>query len=134
MFTGHKERLSGVDLAEKLTGAKIAIFNPQVTCLHRLEHVSEQRALLGMAIFTRKNIGHQAQGRFIDHQRFPWQSPRLNASQHLEAMLRRFDAVAIDNFDPIARQPRRALAIQVLNQRAELTGAIAHQLRRRVGL
>ncbi len=46
MFTGHKEGRSGVDLAEKLTGAKIAIFNPQVTCRHRLEHISEQRALL----------------------------------------------------------------------------------------
>jgi hypothetical protein len=40
-------------------GAKVAIFNPEVIRLDVLEHLRDQAALLGMAIFVEKDIGNQ---------------------------------------------------------------------------
>jgi hypothetical protein len=40
-------------------GAKVALFNPEVIGLNVLEHLSNQAALLGMAILLQKDIGNQ---------------------------------------------------------------------------
>ena len=43
-------------------------------------------------------------------------------------MRTRFEAVAIDNVDPIAREPRRPLTAPVRDKGGKLTRALAHQL------
>src|SRR5258705_9417930 len=62
MCTGDEEGAQVVDLTEKIPGTKIAVFNPQITGLYRLEERPEQRAFLSMAVFAGKDIGHQATG------------------------------------------------------------------------
>src|SRR6266508_5633191 len=71
MLPNDKARPAMIDVAQKVPRTEIAIGNPEVTRLHRLEDATEQRALLGMAIFARKNVTHQALIRCIDHQRLP---------------------------------------------------------------
>src|SRR6267143_5118507 len=74
-------------------------------------------AFLGMAIFTQKNIAHQALSRLIDDQGFPWQGATLHLSQGFEAPLTRFNTVAINNFHPIPWQPGGACTVKLLNER-----------------
>ena len=83
-----------------------------------------------MAIFTGKHIGDQALSRLIDDQRFAGQCPPLGLTQLFDAMLAGFDTVAIDNFDPIALQPRPPLTAHVRDYGGNLTSPIAHQLGR----
>ena len=99
MFAGDEEGPSLVDVTEKVARTKIAVFNPEITGLHRLQQRSEQRAFLRMAIFTGQDIGDQAQGGLIDHQRFAGQGPPRGLTQLFDAMLTGFEAVAIDDFD-----------------------------------
>ena len=130
MCARNAEGASLVDLTEKGAGTEIAVFNPEVTGLNRVQDGPEQRAFLRMAIFARKDIGDHTQGRFIDHQRFAGQSPPFGRTQLFDAMLTGFEAVAIDNFDPIALKPRGAFTAHVLDERGELARAVAHQLSR----
>src|SRR6267143_6851825 len=101
MFAGHAEGASLVNLTEKGAGTEIAVFNPEVAGLNRVQDCPEQRAFLRMAIFAWKDIGDHTQGRFIDYQRFAGQGTPLGFTQFLDAMLTGFEAVAIDDFDPI---------------------------------
>src|SRR5512134_60059 len=129
MLTDHEETTPRVDLAEKGAGTKIAVGDPQVIPPDTLEHRPEKRALLGMAIFTGKDIRDEALGWLVDHQRFAGQGAPSGLSQCLEAMLTGFEAIAIDNFDPIALKPRGAFTVHVRNERGQLASAIAHQFR-----
>ena len=45
-----------IDIAQKVPRTEVAIGNPEVTRLHRLEDAIKQRALLGMTIFARKHV------------------------------------------------------------------------------
>src|SRR5215467_9440298 len=130
MFARHAEGASLVDLTEKGAGTEIAVFNPEVTDLNRVQDGPEQRAFLRMAIFTGKDIGDHPQGRFIDHQRFAGQGTPRGFTQFFNAMLTGCEAVAIDDVDPIALQPRGAFTAHVLDERGELARAVAHQLSR----
>ena len=105
-----------VNIAEKLPRTKVAIGNPEVTRLHCAQHRGEQRALLGVPIFTRKDIAHQARRRLVDHQRLAGQGASLNPSQVFQPMLTRFNRVAIDDLHLVARQPGRACTAHVLDQ------------------
>src|SRR6266705_79508 len=130
MFAGHAEGASFVNLTEKGAGTEIAVFNPEVTGLNRVQDGLEQRAFLRMAIFAWKDIGDHTQGRFIDYQRFAGQGTPGGFTQCFHAMLTGFEAVAIDDFDPIARKPRGAFTAHVLDERGELARAVAYQLSR----
>ena len=66
MFAGDEEGPPVVNVTEKVSGTKIAVFNPQITGRHRVEKGAEQRPFLSMAIFTGKDIGDQALGGLID--------------------------------------------------------------------
>ena len=83
-----------------------------------------------MTVFTGQDIGHQALGGFIHHQRFAGQGPPLGLAQLLDTMLTGFEAVASDDFDAIALQPRNSLTAHVLDERGKLTSAIPHQFSR----
>jgi hypothetical protein len=109
MLTDHEEAPTRVDLGEKGAGAKIAIGDPQIIPRDAREDRPEEGALLRMAIFTGKDIRDEPLGRLIDHQRFAGQGAPCGLPQFLEAMLTGCEAVAIDNFDPIACKPRGAL-------------------------
>ena len=87
-----------------------------------------------MAIFTGKDIAHQAVRGLIDDQGFPRQGAALHLAQHFEASLTRFNTIAIKNFHPIPRQPGGARTVELGDQRRQLRRTIAHQLRRGVGL
>src|SRR2546423_12706355 len=130
MFARNAEGASFVDLTEEGAGTEIAVFNPEVTGLNRVQDGPEQRAFLRMAIFARKDIGDHTQGRFIDHQRFAGQGTPRGVTQFFNTMLAGFEAVAIDDFGPIARKPRGAFTAHVLDERGELASAVAHQFSR----
>src|SRR4029453_7862455 len=130
MFASNAEGPALVGLTEKGAGPEIAVFNPEVTGLNRVQDGPEQRAFLRMAIFARKDLGDHTQGRFIDHQRFAGQSTPRGFTQFFYAMLTGFEAVAIDDFDPIALKPRGAFTAHVLDEGGERARAVAHQLRR----
>jgi hypothetical protein len=68
MLARDEKAPATVNIAEQLPCTKVAISNPEVIGLHGLENRRKQRALLGMAIFTRKDVAHDAVGRFIHHQ------------------------------------------------------------------
>ncbi len=70
MFAGDEKGVSLVDLTENVPGTTIAIFDPHITDLHRFEPLTEQRAFLRIALFTRKDIGDEALGCLVDHLRF----------------------------------------------------------------
>jgi hypothetical protein len=57
MLAADEEGASLVNVTEKVAGAKIAVFNPQIPGLHRLEAWPKQRAFLRMAVFTGEDIG-----------------------------------------------------------------------------
>src|SRR5215467_5738105 len=130
MFARNTEGASLVDLTEKGAGTEMAVFNPEVTGLNRVQDGPEQRAFLRMTIFARKDIGDYTQGRLIDHQRFAGQGTPRGVTQFFNAMLTGCEAVAIDDFDPIALKPRGAFTAHVLDERGEFACAVAHQLRR----
>ena len=88
MFAGDEKGPAVVDVTQKVARTKIAVFDPQITRLHRLEQGAEQGAFLRMAIFTGKNIGDQALGGLIDHQGFAGQGPPLSLAQLLDAVLK----------------------------------------------
>src|SRR5687768_10593955 len=134
MFAGDEKGPAVVDVTQKVARTKIAVFNPESARLHRLEQGAEQGAFLRMAIFTGKNIGDQALGGLIDHQGFAGQGPPLSLAQLLDAVLTGFEAVAIDNFEPVAFKPRSPLTAHVRDNGGKLTRAIAHQLCRRMRL
>jgi hypothetical protein len=118
MLPDDKEAPAPVGLGEKRSGTKIAVGNPQIIWLDTLEHRPEQRALLRVAIFTRKDLGNSARRRLIDHERFAGQGAPVGLSQFFDTVLTGFEAVAIDNFDPVTREPGRALAAHMLNEGA----------------
>ena len=60
-----------VDVTEQGTRAEVAIGNPEITGVDRLAQRAKQRALLGMAIFTGKDIAHHAVSGLIDDEGFP---------------------------------------------------------------
>src|SRR5882672_1699820 len=93
-----------IDVAKKVPRTEVAIGNPEGTRRHRLEDETEQRALVGMAIFARKNVTHHALIRCIDHQRLPRESAGFNPSQPLEPMRACFKTIAIDHLDLIASE------------------------------
>src|SRR6267142_1623065 len=130
MCTGDEEGAQVVDLTEKIPGTKIAVFHPQITGLYRLEERPEQRAFLSMAVFARKDIGHQATGGFIDHQRCAGQGTPLGFTPFLDVLLTGFEAVAIDDFDPIPLKPAGAFTTHVLDERGKFASAIAHSFSR----
>src|SRR4029453_2116268 len=130
MFAGHAEGASLVDLTEQSAGTEIAVCNPEVTGLNRVQDGPEQRAFLRMAIFAWKDISDHTQGRFIDPHRIAGQGTPCGFTQFLNAMLTGFEAVAIADFDPIARKPRGAFTAHVLDEWGELARAVAHQFRR----
>src|SRR5215468_8286349 len=129
MLANNEETAACVYLTQKRAGTKITISNPQILCGDCFEHRSQQRALLRMPIFTRKDIGDQTVGRLIDHERLAWQGPPGGLTQSCESMLAGFQTVAVDNFDPIAIEPGRTLTAHVRNQWDELAGTIAHEFR-----
>src|SRR5438270_12576385 len=105
MFARNAEGAAPVDLTEKGAGTEIAVFNPEVTGLNRVQDGPEQRAFLRMTIFARKDIGDHPQGRFIDHQRFARQAPPRGVPQSFNPRLTGFEAVAIASLNSISLQP-----------------------------
>src|SRR4029453_10819427 len=130
MFASNAEGASLVDLTEKGAGTEIAVFNPEVTGLNRVQDGPEQRAFLRMAIFAWPDIGDHTQGRFIDHQRFAGQGTPRGVTPFFHPMLTGCGAVAIADFDPIALKPRGTFTAHGLDAWGELARAVAHQLRR----
>src|SRR5262245_62615455 len=94
MFAGDEAGAAGVDVTEKGSGTKIAVFNPEITSLHRVQKRPEQRAFLRMAVFTRQDISDQALDGLIDHQRFDRQGPPLGLAQLFDTIITAFDALA----------------------------------------
>ena len=123
-----------VNVAEKVPRTKVAIGDPEVTRLHRTQYRGEQRALLGVSIFTRNDITHSARRGLVDHQRLAGQGARINPAQCVQPMLTRFKRVAIDDLYLVARQPGHAFTTHMLDQWHQLAGALAYQFRRSVGL
>ena len=134
MLADDETRATLVDVTQQGTRAEVAIGNPEITGLDRLAQRSKQRALLGMAIFTGKDIAHHAVRGLIDDQGFPRQGAALHLAQGFEAPFTRFQTVAINDFHAIPWQPGRTRTIQLLDQRRQHRSTIAHQLRRGVGL
>lgn len=134
VFSDDKGSPPRVNVAEKLTRTEVAIGNPEVTRLHRLEDAPEERSLLGMAIFTRKDIAHQAHAGLVDYERLARQGTRLNPAPFFQPMLTRFNRVAVDDLHLGARQPGRAFTTHVLDQGRSLACALADQFRRGMGL
>src|SRR5438552_16912793 len=130
MFAGHAEGAALVNLTEKGAGTDIAVFNPEVAGLNRVQDGPEQRAFLRMAIFAWKDISDHTQGRFIDDQRCAGPGTSRGFTQFFHAMLTGFEAVTIDDFSSIARKPRGAFTAHVLDERSELASAVAYQLSR----
>jgi hypothetical protein len=108
----------------------MAVFNPPSTGLHRLAEWPKQRACLRMAVCTGEAIGDSPRGRLIDPQRFAGQGTPLGFTQCLDARLTGFEAVAIDDCDPIPRKPGGVFPAHVLDERGKCTRAVAHQCSR----
>jgi hypothetical protein len=73
MLTRDAQATATVNIAEQRPRTTAAIGNPEVIRLHGLEHRLTQRALLRVAIFTRKDVtwkdvAHSAVDRFVYHE------------------------------------------------------------------
>jgi hypothetical protein len=104
MLAGDETGTSAVDLAQKGTGTKVPVLNPEVVHLHGLKHLPEHRALLRMAVFTGKDIAYEASRGLIHDEGFARQGTGLHLAQRFEASLTRFNTVAINNFRSIYRR------------------------------
>ena len=70
MFADDEKALALIDSAEKIAHTEITVGNPNIARLHRGKDLTEQGALLRMAIFTGKDIDRHSNGGIVDHQRF----------------------------------------------------------------
>jgi hypothetical protein len=134
MLAGDEPGVPVVDRAQEGTGTAIAVLYPEVMRLHGLQHLPEHRALLRMAVFTGKDIAHEASCGLIDDEGCARQGAGLHLAQHFEASLTRFKAIAIQHFHPIPRQPGSTRPIELLDQRRQHRRTITYQLRRGVRL
>src|SRR6266851_2520637 len=123
-----------VDLAQKSTGTAVPVLHPEVVRVHGFKHQPQHGAFLGMAIFTGKDLTHQAVSRLIDDQRFPRQGTGLHRTQRLEPPFTRFKTVPVNNFHAIPRQPGGALAVKLLEKWRQYRRTLTHQCCRGVGL
>jgi hypothetical protein len=126
MLAGDETGPAAVELAQKDTGTEVAVLNPEVVRLHGLKHLPEHGAFLGMAIFTGKDIAHQAVRGLIDHQGFPRQGASLSLAQGFEAPVTRLNTIAINNFHAVPRQPGSTRTIKLRDQWCQLRSTIAH--------
>ena len=134
MLANNEETTARVHLSQKRAGTKIAISDPQIIRLYCREYRSQQRALLRMPIFTWKDIGEQAVGWLIDHERLSGQGTPGGLTQGFEPMLAGFKTVTVHDFDPVALEPGHTLTAHMCNQWGELACTIAHQFRGGAGL
>ena len=118
---------AGLDAGQERTDAEIAIHDPEIARLDRRHHLAQQGPFLCVPVFAREDIDRHLHRRVIDHQRLAWQRSRGGGAQHLQAMLRRCNAVPIQDFHPIARQPRATAPLHVLDEVAEVPRGVAHQ-------
>src|SRR5262249_22310733 len=130
MLAYDEKSATPVDVTEQGTRAEVAIGNPEIPRLDRFAQRSKQRALLGMAIFTGKDIAHHAVCGLIDDQGLPRQGAALDVAQGFAAPLARLQTMAINNFHAVPGQPGRTRPIKLLDQRRQLRRTIAYQLRR----
>jgi len=89
-----------------------------------------QGALLGMAIFTRQDIGYQPLSGLRDEQGLPRQGAALHLAQGFEAPVTRLKTIAINNVHAVPRQPGGTRTITLLDQRRQHRSALAYQRRR----
>ncbi len=80
-----------------------------------------------MAIFTRDDVGHQAEHWLIHDQGLARQRCCLDIPEGFETTFSGFDAVAINDFDAVALEPGGALSTHGLDQGSKFSGAIANQ-------
>jgi hypothetical protein len=66
LLAGDGTRGPSVYIVYQVIDIKFATANPEVTSVNRFQHCSKQGTLWYMAIFTRKDLGHQPLSRFID--------------------------------------------------------------------
>ena len=71
VLTHHEHRLPSSHTEYQAQGAKVAIFDPQLIRLDKLENLRDQAALLGMAILTQNDIGDQHALLIQYHQSLP---------------------------------------------------------------
>jgi tetratricopeptide (TPR) repeat protein len=60
MLAGDEAGVLVVDPAQKGTGTAVAVLYPEVMRWHGLQHLPEQRALWRLAVFTGKDLAHEA--------------------------------------------------------------------------
>ena len=128
MFTDDEKGTLIVEGREKLAGAEVAIGYPQITCLGCPKDALEQRALLGMAIFAGHHIGDQTIIRLVHHQGLAGQSRPRRLTQGFKAALRRFETIAVNDFDAIPSEPGLAYATDLLDQGRKRRRTVADQL------
>src|SRR5262249_18896890 len=105
MLAGDESSTPLGDLAQKGTRAEVPVLYPEVARLYGGQHRPEQGALLGMTVFTRKDIRHQPLRGLIDHQGLPRQGAARHLAQDFEAPVTRLNAIAIHNFHAVPGQP-----------------------------
>jgi hypothetical protein len=104
MLAGHEKRLAGTDPEQESGRAKIAVIDPHVPRLHRLQHLRQQRSFLGVRVLVRENVNHQLPPWVQNHQRVARQRGCIHGTQHLQPPLGSSHMVAVQNQHIVSRQ------------------------------
>lgn len=103
MLACAKRCAPGMESAQKGTRTAVAVLDPAVVHVDGLQHGPAQRARLGLAVFTGKDLAPEAMRGGIDHQGFPRQGARVDVPHHCEAPFAGCKTVASEDFDALAR-------------------------------
>ena len=112
MLAGDKSGATSIDLAEKGTGTEIAVLDPEVVGMHRLQDLRQEGAFLGMAIFTGKDIADQAVPGLIYDEGFPGQGAAgtsRNTLRRRSLAARQFPSRILTRYPGSRRRARRGV-------------------------
>jgi hypothetical protein len=127
MLPDHEEAFALGYAEQQPERAEVSVSDIDVPWLHRREHRLEQTALLRMTVLAADHLRHQPDLRLQHHERLARQRPSSTTSQHFEPTLRGRQVIAIERFDSIARQPRRAPHSQRIQHRTQPLRRIGDQ-------
>jgi len=90
------------------------------------QHLSEPGALLGVAVRAREGVRDQPQGRLVDHQGLARQGGGGIVPGLVQPVLGGGQVVAVEDAGAVAWQPRGRGAAQLLHDRGQAAGGVAH--------
>ena len=115
------------DPAEEVDGAEVTVGDPQIPQLDAGQHLGQQRPLGRMSVLGEKHVAHQPAPLFPDDQRTAGERGVPRRAQFFDAVLRRGEEIAVQNFHIQLRHPGARRNLQQFQHARRLAIRVPHQ-------